>query len=165
MRRRREIRRDELEQREREMLAMAARIGQLMADCRLTPKSSDPQEQLRQLTQTLAQEKEIVTLKENTLRSARKLRSGRSRSIHLIRQALRRRSALLALAGVADMVAFRQVAADTAKAQELRKERDATTERIVSELAGRYTEEEIAGVMVTDGPDLQSRGGISEART
>lgn len=156
-RRRREIRRDELEQREREMLAMAARIGQLMADCRLTPKSSDPQEQLRQLTQTLAQEKEILTLKENTLRSARKLRSGRSRSIHLIRQALRRRSALLALAGVADMVAFRQVAADTAKAQELRQQRDATTEKIVSELAGRYTEEEIAGVMVTDGPDLQAR--------
>ena len=157
MRRRREIRRDELEQREREMLAMAARIGQLMADCRLIPKSSDPQEQLRQLTQTLAQEKEILTLKENTLRSARKLRTGRSRSIHLIRQALRRRSALLALAGVADMVAFRQVAADTAKAQELRQERDATTEKIVSELAGRYTEEEISGIMVTDGPDLQAR--------
>ncbi|HZL91398.1 MAG TPA: AAA family ATPase [Pirellulaceae bacterium] len=157
MRRRREIRRDELEQREREMLAMAARIGQLMADCRLTPKLSDPQEQLRQLTQTLAQEKEILALKENTLRAARKLRAGRSRSVHLIRQALRRRSALLALAGVGDMVAFRQVASDTAKAHELRHGRDSTTEKIAGDLAGRYTEEEISVVMVSEGPDLQSR--------
>ncbi len=156
-RRRREIRRDELEQREREMLAMAARIGQLLADCRLTPKSSDPQEQLRQLTQTLAQEKEILALKETTLRSARKMRRDRSRSVHLIRQALRRRSALLALAGVADMVAFRQVATDTAKAHELRQQRDETTEKIGAELASRYTEEEIAGVMISEGPDLQAR--------
>ena len=157
MRRRREIRRDELEQREREMLAMAARIQQLMADCRLTAKTSDPQEQLRQLTQTLTQEKEILALRDSTLKAARKMRRDKSRSIHLIRQALRRRSALLALAGVADMVAFRQVAKDTAKAQELRQQREATTEKISAELAGRYTEEEIAGVMVTDGPDLQAR--------
>ncbi|MEX2027154.1 MAG: hypothetical protein WEH44_07630, partial [Pirellulaceae bacterium] len=57
----------------------------------------------------------------------------------------------------ADMVAFRQVAGDTAKAHELRQQRDATTEKIVSELGGRYTEEEIAGVMVTDAPNLQAR--------
>lgn len=157
MRRRREIRRDELEQREREMLAMSARVQQLLADCRLTPKASDPQEQLRQLVQTLTQEKEIQELKASTLRAVRKMRKEQARARHLIRQAFRRRSALLALAGVADLVAFRAVAADTAKAQDLRLKRDELAEKIGAALAGQYTEAQIAGVMATDGPDLQSR--------
>ena len=156
-RRRREIRRDELEQREREMLAMSSRIQQLMADCRLTPKSSDPQEQLRQLTQTLAGEKEILQVKDNTLRSARKLRRERARSRHLIQQALRRRSALLATAGVADMVAFRQVAADTAKANELRQQRQELSAQIAAAIAGRYDEDQVAGVFAAEGTDLAQR--------
>jgi uncharacterized protein YhaN len=157
LRRRREIRRDELEQREREMLAMASRVQQLLADCRLTPKSDDAQEQLRQLGQTLAHEKEVLALRDGTLRAARKLRRERARLVHAIRQACRRRSALLATAGVADMVAFRQVAADTAKAQQLRQERDEWTAKITAALAGRYSEAEIAGVMAADGPDLRAR--------
>lgn len=55
------------------------------------------------------------------------------------------------------MVAFRQVAADTAKANELRHKRQELSAQITTAIAGRYPEDQIAGVFAAEGSDLKDR--------
>ena len=157
LRRRRESRRDELEQRERDMLAVVGRIQQLFADVHLQPGSDKPQLMLRQLAQELAQEKEILELRSGIVKKIKKLKAQRSRMGAKIRSAARKRSALLSLAGVIDLSAFRQVAAEAARATDLRKQREELSQKIQSALAGQFTEDQIAGVFAREGRDLQAR--------
>ena len=157
LRRRLELRRDELDQKERELLVLTSRISQLVGDVRLTPADDHPQVQLRQLTQALAQERDTLELRAGTLKKAKQLGRLRGRCKARIRQAIRRRSALFQLAGVADLAAFRQVASQAAKAGDLQRQRDELTKKIQTSLAGQFTEEQIAAVFAREGRDLQSR--------
>jgi uncharacterized protein YhaN len=157
LRRRRDERRSELEQREREVQAVAARIQQLFTDIRLTPASDQPQPMLRQLAQALVQEQEVLELRQSIVKKVKKLKTLRSRCGMKIRSASRKRSALLQLAGVIDMPAFRQVAAEAARAADLRKHREELSQKIQSTLAGQFTEDQIAGLFAREGRDLQAR--------
>ena len=157
LRRRRDSRREELEQREREMFALTSRIQQLLTDIRLQPNSDKPQLLLRQLAQALASEKETLELRDGILKKARKLQRLRQSYAAKVRGACRKRNALLSLAGVMDLPAFRQVAAEGARAGELRRKRDELSLKIQNLLAGQFTEEQIAGVFAREGHDLQAR--------
>ena len=157
LRRRRDERRGELEQREREVQAVAARIQQLFTDIRLTPASDKPQPMLRQLAQALVQEQEVLDLRQSIVKKIKRLKTLRSRFGMKTRSAARKRSALLQLAGVIDMPAFRQVAAEAARATDLRKHREEISQKIQSALAGQFTEDQIAGLFAREGRDLQAR--------
>jgi len=157
LRRRREERRVEIEQRERDVLGLVGRIQQLFTDIRMTPASDKPQAMLRQLAQALVQEKEVLELRQGVVKKIKKLKSMRSRFGIKIRTASRKRSALLQLAGVIDMPAFRQVAAEAARANDLRKHREELSQKIQTALAGQFTEDQIAGLFAREGRDLQAR--------
>ncbi len=157
LRRRRDERRTELEQREREIQSVATRIQQLFGDIRLTPASDKPQPMLRQLAQALVQEQEVLELRQGIVKKIKKLKVMRSRLGIKIRSASRKRSALLQLAGVIDMPAFRQVAAEATRANDLRKHREEVSQKIQSALAGQFTEDQIAGLFAREGRDLQAR--------
>ena len=157
LRRRRDERRGEIEQRERDVLGLVGRIQQLFTDIRLTPASDKPQPMLRQLAQALVQEKEVLDLRQSVVKKIKKLKAMRTRLGIKIRTASRKRSALLQLAGVMDMPAFRQVAAEASRANDLRKHREELSQKIQSALAGQFTEDQIAGLFAREGRDLQAR--------
>lgn len=157
LRRRRDERRGELEQRDRELQGITGRIQQLFADIRLTPSSDRPQPMLRQLAQALSQENEVVELRASIIKKHKRLKSVHTRLGSKIRAASRKKTDLLHLAGVSDVAAFRQVAAEAARASELRKHREELSAKIQSTLAGQFTEDEIAGLFAREGRDLQAR--------
>ena len=157
LRRRRDSRREELDQRERELLVLSTRIGQLLTDVRMQPTSDNPQAQLRQLTQALTQEKELQDLKQGYVKKFRKLQTLRTRTTAKIRSLSHKRRKMLDLADVADLKAFRQAAADWSAAQNLRRQRDELSTRIANLVGGEYTDEELSAVYAQEGSDLQSR--------
>jgi uncharacterized protein YhaN len=156
-RRRREARKDELEQRERELLVFASRVQQLLADVRVTPSTDKPQEQIRQLAKALATEKETVELRDSMAKKIRSLKKVKQKISNGIRNAIRRRHSLYSVAGVVDAAGFKQAAADYAKLLDLRKQRDEISLKIKHQLHDEFAEETIAGVFAREGRDLQQR--------
>lgn len=157
LRRRKDTKRDELDAKEREMLVIVSRIKQLMGDLRITPSSDDPQSQLRQLAQVLQDEKDLEETRKSYVIKMKKLQRERGKFEDIVRSASRKRNALFVLAGVKDAKAFKQVAADTLRAADLRRVMDELTSRITVTLAGQFTEEAIAAVFKKEGRDLQTR--------
>ena len=133
-RRRREARKDELEQRERELLVFGSRVQQLMADVRVTPTSDKPQLQIRQLSQALASEKETLEMREALVKKIRGLKRTKQKISTGIRNAIRRRHSLYSVAGVVDAAGFKAAAADYAKLLDLRKQRDEISVKIKHQL-------------------------------
>jgi uncharacterized protein YhaN len=157
LRRRRDARRDELDQRERELLVLSTRTTQLLADVRIEPTSDNPQAQLRQLAQALSQEKELLDLKQGYVKKHRKLGHLRSRTVSKLRSLGRKRRDMLEAAGVDSLKAFRQASVDWANAQTLLKQRDELSDKVTALLEERYSDEEIAAIYAREGNDLQSR--------
>lgn len=156
-RRRREARKDELEQRERELLVFCSRVQQLMADVRVTPATDKPQMQIRQLSQALASEKETLEMRETLVRKIRGLKKTKQKISNGIRNAIRRRHSLFSVAGVVDAAGFKAAAADYAKLLDLRKQRDEISVKIKHQLHDEFAEETISGVFAREGRDLQQR--------
>jgi uncharacterized protein YhaN len=156
-RRRREARKDELEQRERELLVFCSRVQQLMADVRVTPSSDKPQLQIRQLSQALAAEKETLEMRETLAKKLKRLKVFRTKITNGIRNAIRRRHSMYGVAGVVDAAGFKAAAADYAKLLDLRKQRDEISIKIKHQLHDEFAEETISGVFAREGRDLQTR--------
>lgn len=156
-RRRREARKDELEQRERELLVFCSRVQQLMADVRVTPTSDKPQLQIRQLSQALASEKETLEMRESLAKKIRGLKRTKQKISTGIRNAIRRRHSLYSVAGVVDAAGFKAAAADYAKLLDLRKQRDEISVKIKHQLHDEFAEETVSGVFAREGRDLQQR--------
>ena len=156
-RRRREARKDELEQRERELLVFCSRVQQLMADVRVTPSTDKPQLQIRQLSQALASEKETLEMREALVKKIRGLKRTKQKISTGIRNAIRRRHSLFSVAGVVDAAGFKAAAADYAKLLDLRKQRDEISVKIKHQLHDEFAEETISGVFAREGRDLQQR--------
>lgn len=156
-RRRREARKDELEQRERELLVFCSRVQQLMADVRVTPATDKPQMQIRQLSQALASEKETLEMRDSLVKKIRGLKKTKQKISNGIRNAIRRRHALFSVAGVVDAAGFKAAAADYAKLLDLRKQRDEISVKIKHQLHDEFAEETISGVFAREGRDLQQR--------
>lgn len=157
-RRRRDIRRDELEQRERELLMFRSRIHQLAADVRIAPAAGDNlQTHVRQLTQALSVERDAELRRTEVLKKLRKLSSFRKKVQAELRGAMRKQRSLLSLAKAVDHRQFREAAAESARLNELRRRRDELSAKVLQTLAGDYTEDMIAGVFAREGRDLQLR--------
>lgn len=157
LRRRKDTKRDELDAKEREMLVIVSRIKQLMGDLRITPATDDPHAQLRQLAQVLQDEKDLAEDRKTYIIKMKKLKRQRGKIEDIVRSSSRKRNALFVLAGVKDVKAFKQVAADTLRAAELRRVMDELTSRITATLAGQFSEEAVAAVFKKEGRDLQTR--------
>ena len=112
LRRRRDARKDELDQRERELLVVNNRLQQILDDVRHSCVSDQPIVRIRELIQAVAKEKETLALREDVDKRLRKLVRSRDKAIAVLRKCSRSRHALLTLAGVEDEKGFRQAAAD-----------------------------------------------------
>src|SRR5262249_20674884 len=110
LRRRRDVRKDELDQRERELLLVNNRLQQILDDVRITCVSDQPIARIRELIQSVTKEKETLALREEVEKKLRRLARSRDKVIASLRKASRSRHALLTLAGVENEKAFRQAA-------------------------------------------------------
>jgi uncharacterized protein YhaN len=156
LRRRRDTRKDELDQRERELLVVNNRLQQILDDVRHTCLSDQPIAKIRELIQAVAKEKETLALRESVDKQARKLVRSRDKAIAVLRKCSRSRHALLTLAGVEDEKGFRQAAADAARVADLKRQQGELTIRIQTSLASSYSEE-VVGAVFKEGRDIKNR--------
>lgn len=157
LRRKRDARIEELEQRKRELLVLTTRIQQLMADVRLTPKSDKPQAMLHQIAQAWAGEKQLVEQRAAALAKAKKYKRMRFKKMRAIKSATRHRQQLLTLAGVSDQQAFRKLAADYERFLELQQKHIDLSNKIRTALTGRCSEEAVSNLLTSEAGDLQKR--------
>jgi uncharacterized protein YhaN len=157
LRRRRDARKDELDQREREVLVINNRLQQILDDVRHPCTSDQPIVRIRELIQAVAKEKETLALREDIDKRLRRLSRHRDKVVSILRKASRQRHALLTLAGVEDEKGFRQAAADWARVVDLKRQHAELTVRIQTSLAGQFTEEAVAAVFKAEGRDIKSR--------
>jgi hypothetical protein len=136
LRRRRDGRKDELDQRERELLVINNRLQQILDDVRHPCTSDKPIVRIRELIQAVAKEKETLTLRDDVEKRLRRLSRHRDKVVAVMRKASRQRHALLTLAGVEDEKGFRQAAADWSRVVDLRRQNGELTIRIQTSLAG-----------------------------
>lgn len=157
LRRRRDARKDELQERQRELLAVNSRLQQILDDVGLVPAGQDPVARLRELMQALTQEKQRWQQREGLHKQLRKLQRTRDKVVAALRKASRARHALLLMAGVENEDGFRRAAADWARVVELKRQHTDLTLRIQTTLAGQCPEETIAPLLGQEGPDAATR--------
>jgi uncharacterized protein YhaN len=157
LRRRRDARKDELDQRERELLVINNRLQQILDDVRLTCTSEQPIVRIRELIQAVTKEKETLTLRDDVDKRLRKLARSRDKVIAVLRKASRGRHALLTLAGVEHEKGFRQAAADWSRVADLKRQHAELTIRIQRTLAGQFTEDAVGAVFQAEGRDIKGR--------
>jgi uncharacterized protein YhaN len=175
LRRRRDARKDELDQRERELLVINNRLQQILDDVRHPTTSDRPIVRIRELIQAVAKEKETLALRDDVEKRLRKLIRSRDKAVAILRKASRSRHALLTLAGVEHEKAFRQAAADSARVIDLKRQQAELTIRIQTTLAGHssphapreenitrsvmptmeFTEDQVAKVFQVEGRDIK----------
>jgi uncharacterized protein YhaN len=157
LRRRRDTRKDELDERQRELLVITSRLAQILDDVRHSCKSDRPIERINELADAVAKEKETLALRENVQRQLRKLARSRDKLIASWRKASRQRHALLTMAAVENEKDFRQAAADWARVNELTQQHAELASRIQATLAGQFTEDVIADVFAAEGRHVEAR--------
>jgi uncharacterized protein YhaN len=155
LRRRRDARKDELDQRERELLLLNNRLQQILDDVRHPCASTQPIVLLRELIQAVTKEKETLVAREGIEKQLRKLVRSRDKVVAVLRKCSRARHALLTLAGVADEKGFKQAAADAARVTDLKRQSGELTLRIQTTLASGFTEETVGAVFKAEGRDVK----------
>jgi len=151
-------RREELQQRTREMEGLATRIAQLVTDLNVNVPGKSPVEQIHALVERLREEQSRWNHRRELARQARQMRPKRLRARLGVVRLKRLRRMILDRAGVADEVEFRRRAADYARALELRGERETVQREIDATLAGFCPEDEVRRQLEeAHGPSLEAR--------
>lgn len=141
-----EIRREELQARERELNAVISRIAQLFADVGLEAISQDPQEQLHQLSVELTDQRKLMDRRSQLKRQFRQLTKEAERFGRNIRTLSTERATLLEQAGVHDEDALRTLADRFEQFQSLSQDRERLNEQLASMIGPHFEEQDVAEV-------------------
>ena len=170
--RRLESRYEEYEGRRRELEALTGRIAQLASDANLAVQSDDPIQQVRALAAELSEQEARLKSREVLRTHARQLKRKRAKCQAAIRRLKRRRRDILLQVGAEDEHEFRRRAAEIARAEVLRRERDSLGREIEAAIAGHCPEESIREQLEDDRSDgleqryeqLEKRREATEAK-
>jgi uncharacterized protein YhaN len=143
-------RREDLARRQRELESLASRIVQLAADAGVSLGSPNPIEQLRQLSGAAAQQQAGAARREALRNQARRIRIKLAKHEEAIATLKHRRRELFLEVGVKEEQEFRQRALQCARADVLRRDREAVAREIQAALASQCSEEAIRGYL--EGP-------------
>jgi uncharacterized protein YhaN len=138
-----EVVRDELVQRERELLSLATRIDQLMGDIRVKPASDRPQDRLEQLAKIVEEQRDLNLLKGDLNRQVRQLRKEYDQALRLVKRDERSREAIFAKLGVRNEKYFLRAVDRWRQFRVLTKREAGLTEKVLATLAGRITPEQL----------------------
>jgi uncharacterized protein YhaN len=162
-----EVVRDELQQRERELLSLATRIDQLMGDIRVKPQSDRPQDRLKQLSKVVEEQRDLNLLKGDLRRQVRELRKEFDQAMRLAKRDQRSREAIFTKLGVRNEKDFHRSVDRWRQFRLLRKRRATLSEKIVAVLAGRITEEQLGAELVPheEGPtEVRREAALAKVR-
>lgn len=157
-------RRDELDNRRRELASLAGRINELFVELGLIPESDSAQARLKQLAAILAEQQNIVERRKDVVRQLKQLRSRWQKAVKGYEAATRGRRALLAKANANDEQHLRQMLARQHQAQLLRTQRDELSQAIHVAVGDLWTEEAMAREFAAreeDSPE-QKRARLAE---
>lgn len=148
LRRRRNQRREELDQREKDLFTLAGRVEKLLTDVQLKPESSRPQVQLRQLQTALSKERETVSRRRDLALKLTDLKRKYAGGIERLRKYTRSRAEIYSKAQVDTDEGLRRRVNDSQQVRTLREERKRLTTELINRLNNKYTEDVISGVLV-----------------
>jgi uncharacterized protein YhaN len=150
--------RDELVQRERELLSLATRIDQLMGDIRVKPTSDRPQDRLAQLAKVVEEQRDSNLLKGDLRRQVRQHRREIEQATRLVKRDERSREAIFAKLGVRHEKDFHRAVQRWRQFRVYTKKHTSLSQRITTTLADRITEEQLDAELVPH------EDGIAEVR-
>ncbi len=125
-----EGRRELLQVRQDELLALGSRIEQLLAESRLSPESTQPKEQIHQLIKSVRQQEQSVQLRRDLRHQFRQTRTDFRRTTRTLENLQHRRDALFATVGLRDEREYRQQIARQQSWRELQQQHDQLTGKI-----------------------------------
>jgi uncharacterized protein YhaN len=134
-------RRDELENRRRELASLAGRINELFVELAVVPESDGAQARLKQLAALLAEQQNTMERRRDVLRQLKQLKIRWHKAVKGYEGATRTRRALLAKAQAKDEQHLRQMLARQHQAQVLRSQREELTHAIHMIVGEAWTEE------------------------
>ncbi len=143
MHRRLEDRREELGRRRRELDSLTGRISQIVTDTGLAPAGDQPVEQLRRLGKALGEQEGRISRRDLLIRKTRLLRRKRARHEQAVSRLKLTRRELLREAGARDEQEFRGRALQVARAEVLRRDRDAVAREITAAIGGSCPEQAV----------------------
>ncbi len=135
------VRREELDQRRRELAGVTGRIAQLAAETGVAASGSDPVEQLRELSRQVGQQTVARKRRDLLRKRLRRLRGKRRKLEADVNRAKRRRRELLRLAGAANEQELRIRAEGCQRTAALRRELETIEHEISAALAGQCSED------------------------
>jgi len=147
-------RREEIEQRRRELDSLLGRITQLAADTGVDLSGLDPAEQIRRLAAALGQQETRFQRREALRQEARQLQRKRAKHHKAARRIKQRRHELLYESGARNEREFRARALQVARAEVLQRERDSLAGEITAAIGGCCSEDAI-GKHLEGNPDRQ----------
>ncbi len=143
LRRRLAHRREDLQQRHREIESLAGRIAQLAADTGVAVAADQPIEQLHQLAAALAEQEALMQRRAALRQQARQLRRKQAKHEQALGRLKQRRRQLLRLANVHDEQQLRQRAVQASRANVLRQQRDALAREIAAAVGKDQSEDAV----------------------
>jgi hypothetical protein len=147
-----ESRREEVDQRRRELDTLSGRIAQLASDGDVSLAGDDPVEQVRELAEQLSEQEARLARRQVLRRKAKSLRRDHARLREAIRRLETRRRDVFRELGVESEDEFEKLAEQVARREELRRRRDAVSREIDAAVAGHCSEEAVR-------KELEGRGG------
>jgi uncharacterized protein YhaN len=151
--RRLQVGRQELQQRESELEAVTQRVVELMKDVQITPASSDPRTQLRQLAAALAEQRQWIARRKDIRQEHRQLKRQFRDAAGKLRNLLNQRRTLLRQANVDDDHQLRKLAQRQARIQELTALNRDLNQRIKLSVGSQCTEAAVGEVLQAHGDD------------
>ena len=144
VRRRYDLQREELAQREREWISLSTRIDQLMGDMRLQPESEHPKARLEQLSRIVGGQQAVVEQRRDYVRKGRLARREHLKALADWKQKHRLRLRLMKKVGIRREKDFRAAAEKWTEALALRQKRDGLSKSLMGILSDRLSEEQVA---------------------
>ena len=136
-------RREDLSRRGQELESLTSRIVQLATDAGVSLGSDDPMEQLRELATAAAQQQTAAARRDALRIQARRIRLKRAKHEEAIVGLKHRRRELFLEAGAKDEQEFRQRALEGARADALRRQREAVDREIQTAIASQCSEDAV----------------------
>ena len=157
MQRRLAQRREELSRRRKELDALGSRIVQLAADGGVPLGGTNPIEHLRQLGEAIGRQETAVARRETIRRQVRRNRAVQAKRAEAVGRLKHRRRELLIEAGAEDEREFRDRAVRFARAEVLRRDREALTREIQAALATHCSEDALRRQLEATAVPLETR--------
>ena len=154
LKRRLDARYEECQQRSRELEAICGRIRQLAAETNVKLSSSHPTEQIREMVRRLEEQQSLLKRREGLLAEIRQLRRKKIKHAKAIARWTRDRRELLHAAGVESEEQFHARAAELARVEGLKQQRQSIQREIDAAIAGHCDLETLRSYL--EGPAEES---------